>query len=63
MAAYVDVPNALPNVITPRPTARLCCTFTGKLCPGILLEVPDAFREEAGSNEVEKACRYYQENL
>jgi len=36
---------------------------TNNLIPGVDLKCPDTFREETCSDEVEKACRDYEEYL
>lgn len=60
---HINVPNTFSNIITSGPSARLCCAFASNVFPSILLEVPDTLGEEAGSDEVEKACRDDKENL
>jgi hypothetical protein len=57
------MPNALSDVVATWPCACFCCTFSCELDPSILFEVPDTFRKQAGSHEVEEARRNNEEDL
>ena len=54
-AAAVDVPHALADIVRAWTGSRLSCVTAGYLVPRVLLEVPDAAREETSGHEVEDA--------
>ena len=55
--AYIDVPNALSNVVRAWPEAQLGRVTANDIVPLLRLEEPDAAREEARSDEVKEAGR------
>jgi hypothetical protein len=61
--AYVDVPHAFPDVVGSWTSAGFYGAFTSESDPRVLLEVPDAFREQAGCDKVQEARRDDEEYL
>jgi hypothetical protein len=60
---YVDMPNALPDIIATRAGTSFCSTFASELDPSVLFEIPNTFREQTRSHEIEEACRDDEEDL
>lgn len=60
---YVDVPDALVDVVGPRSGSDLCRIASHCIVPILSLEIPDCSREETGGDEVEEACRDDKEEL
>jgi hypothetical protein len=61
--AYVNMPNTLPDIITPWAGPRFRSPLPSKLHPSILLEIPHALAEQARSNQVQEACGDDEEDL
>jgi hypothetical protein len=57
------VPHTLPNIIRTRAGARFCCALPSQFDPSVLLKVPDTFREETCSDQIEEASRNDEEDL
>lgn len=57
------MPHALPDVIRARAGADFGRVAADKGVPGLVLEIPDAFAEEASRNKVKEACRDSEEDL
>jgi hypothetical protein len=51
---YINMPNTLPNIITPRSRTRFRCALARQLDPSILLEVPNAFGKQTRGNEIQE---------
>lgn len=60
---YVDVPDALADVIRSWAIAQLGSVAANDVVPLLLLKVPHRAREQAGTDKVQKAGREDQEPL
>lgn len=60
---YVDMPHALPDIVTTRTGTSFCSTLASELNPGILFKVPDTLREQTCCDQVEETRRDDEEDL
>lgn len=61
--AAIDMPDALPNVVRTGTRADFRGVAADESVPGVILEVPDGFAEEACGDEVEEARADCEEDL
>ena len=57
------MPDALSDIVRARTGPSLGCIAADDYIPSVVFKEPHCFGEEAGSNEVEEACAYDQEEL
>jgi hypothetical protein len=60
---YVDMPYALPDVVTTWACTRFGGALASELDPSVLLQIPDTFRKQTCCNQVEEARRDDEKDL